>query len=258
MPMMMGGVDVGVIALGILVPIFAPFVLMIAIMSADAPGSSRAPGCIMIGGGLALVALIAWWVDHPFQFLGGIALTVGGFVAYVAVFNLKEHLQRRGDRKEIAKSEPPREPVPCALVWDGVQVAEFEAGEGLPAETDHNFSYRGQSTHGSPEAGTLTFRRGSTRNVEFVRWCESGGTRLAAQPKATGAALSIPGDIDVQIFNQGKKIAEITLKDARCSQFEIRAGAGPSRDAVGIKVLTIEYEAWKHAWESLGRPTKKA
>jgi hypothetical protein len=50
--MMIGELDVGVIALGIFVAMFAPLVLMIAVMSADAPGSSHAPGYMIIGGGV--------------------------------------------------------------------------------------------------------------------------------------------------------------------------------------------------------------
>ena len=93
--MMIGGLDLGVIALGIFVAWVAPFVLMIAVMTTDAPGSSSAPAYIIMGIGLALIALLAWRMDHPFQFLGGIALAIAGFVAYLALFNLKESIQRR-------------------------------------------------------------------------------------------------------------------------------------------------------------------
>ena len=254
--MMIGELDVGVIALGIFVAMFAPLVLMIAVMSADAPGSSHAPGYMIIGGGVALVALIAWWVDHPFQFLGGIALAVGGFGGYVALSNFNEYLARR--REETAAPEPPRRSLPCALMWAGIEVARFEAGEGLPPETDPDLSYRVPTTHGSADAGTLTFRSGSSRDADFVQWCASGGTRGAPQSNASGAAVAMPREIGVQIFNDGKKVAEITLKAARPSQFEVAAAAAPAGDATEIALLTLEYQAWKHAWESLDWPTKKA
>ena len=96
--MMIGELDVGVIALGIFVAMFAPFVLFMAVMTTDAPGSSPVPAYTIMGGGVALVALIAWWVDHPFQFLGGIALAVGGFGGYVALSNFTEYLARRRER----------------------------------------------------------------------------------------------------------------------------------------------------------------
>jgi len=100
--MMIGDVDLGVIALGIFVAMFAPFVLFIAIMTTDAPGSSPLPAYTIMGGGVALVALIAWWVDHPFQFLGGIALAVGGFGGYVAVGTVIEYFQNRRERDGAA------------------------------------------------------------------------------------------------------------------------------------------------------------
>ena len=41
-------------------------------------------------------------------------------------------------------------------------------------------------------------------------------------------------------------------------RFEAKVTAEPGSDVVDIEVLTIEYQAWKHAWESFGWPTKKA
>ena len=93
--MTIADLDLVAIALGILVAWVAPFVFIMAVMTTDAPGSSAGPAYTIIGIGVALIALLAWWLDHPFQFLGGIALAVGGFVAYVAVSNLREYLQRR-------------------------------------------------------------------------------------------------------------------------------------------------------------------
>jgi hypothetical protein len=76
--MMIGGLDLGVIALGIVVAWVAPFVLMIAVMTTDAPGPSSGPAYIIMGIGLGLIALLASWVDHPLQFFGGMVLAGRG------------------------------------------------------------------------------------------------------------------------------------------------------------------------------------
>ncbi|TMI99813.1 MAG: hypothetical protein E6G97_21285 [Alphaproteobacteria bacterium] len=241
--MMIGPVDAGVIALGIFFGMLAPFVFVMAIMSTDAPGSSATPAYTVMGGGVVLIALIAWWVDHPFQFFGGMALPF----AYMFVAPL---LERLWGNNETAAPEPPPRPIPCVLAWDGREVAKFEAGEGLPPETHPDTRSRVQPTHGSADAGTLTFRRGSSRNADFVQWCESGGARRGAARNAAA--------IGVQIFDQGKKVAEITLKGARPAQLELHATVGPARDVTDFGVLTIEYQAWKHAWEFSGWPKKKA
>ncbi|MGB9369381.1 MAG: hypothetical protein WCE79_25575 [Xanthobacteraceae bacterium] len=89
---MIGEWDLWIIALGILVGCGAPVAFFIV---AVATGVNEH---ILIGIGVSLIALIAWQLDHPFQFLGGIALPVGGFVAFVALSNLKEYLQRGRER----------------------------------------------------------------------------------------------------------------------------------------------------------------
>lgn len=215
--------DLGIVALGIAIGLFAPFVFVLAIMTGDAPGSSSGPFFTIVGLGLAAIALIAWLASHPLQFFGGIALPFAFLLASPIFARL------RGSRKEIAQPEPPRQPVPCSLVWGGIQVSEFEAGEGLPPETDPNSRFGVQSTHGSADSGILTFRRGSTRNIQFVQWCKSRGPRLAAN--APGAAPSIPKEIDVQISNDGKKVAEINLTSlAIRGQGGSRVGRRPGGD----------------------------
>lgn len=96
--MMTGELDLGVIALGILVAWVTPVVLGMAAMATGAPGASMAPAYIIMGIGLALIALLAWWVDHPLQFFGGIALAVAGFVAFLAVVSLIEYMRDRRER----------------------------------------------------------------------------------------------------------------------------------------------------------------
>gem|GEM_PF-6707268 len=265
--MMIGQLDLGVIALGIFVAWVAPFVFIMAVMTTDAPGSSPGPAYIILGTGVALIALIAWWVDHPFQFLGGIALAAGGFVTYVALSNLKEYLQRRRGRaaspapvhakvveteagEPIAARQTPRpqptgrppatppKTVRCRLIWNGSEVAHFLDVHGLPSHTDPRTP--GGVPPDALPGGRLTFLQGSSANRAFVDWCRSGGAAV----RRDGAEKSVAQrtlEIGVEVLSERDVYAAIALHGAAVARVELVAAPQADDKTTYIPLLEVQH-----------------
>ena len=90
--MMVGEVDVGIIALGILVVCVAPFVFFIT-ASLTGVDDLALQGIMLL-----VIGLFALCLNHPFQFLAPIALGVSVYVIAETADWVRMYLQRRRER----------------------------------------------------------------------------------------------------------------------------------------------------------------